>query len=134
MIVKQVSDMAIGEVSRRSGVPASTLRYYESEGLLPEAARKGGKRRYDTTVLPQLLLIRLAKEAGFKISETRTLINGFSRRTPPGRRWRALGEKKLAEVDKQIEQLQIMKLVLQAVTQCECPTFDECAVAMKQRL
>ena len=133
MHTEKVSDLAIGEVSRRSGVPASTLRYYESEGLLPEAAREGGKRRYDSEVLTQLLLIRLAKEAGFKISETRTLINGFSRRTPPGKRWRALGEKKLAEVDKQIEQLQVMKLVLQAVIKCECPTFDECAEAIKRR-
>lgn len=131
---KKTTGMPIGEVSRHSGVSASTLRYYESERLLQETARQGGKRRYDSSVLTQLLVIRLAKGAGFKISEIRTLMNGFGRRTPPGRRWRALGEQKIAEMEKQIQELQTMRMVLQAVTRCECPSFEECAQAMKQRL
>jgi len=130
---KKATGLTIGEVSRRSGISSSALRYYESERLLPEAERRGGKRRYKLSVLTQLSLIQLAKGAGFTISEIRTLISGFERRTPPGKRWLALGEQKIAEVGKQIHELQIMKMVLLAVTNCKCANFEECAEIFSQQ-
>jgi len=126
--------LVIGDVSRRTAIPASTLRYYESVGLLPKAERRGGKRRYRSTVLTQLSLIRLAKAAGFTIAEIRTLMNGFGRKTPPGQRWRALGKKKVVEIDKQIHQLESIKLILSFVIKCECPSFEDCVKAMKKVL
>jgi DNA-binding transcriptional MerR regulator len=121
-----VAELRIGEVARRAGVAASTLRYYEAEGLLPRAPRSGGHRVYPESILQRLALIALAKEAGFTVAEIRRLLSGFSRRTPPGQRWRKLAESKAAELDRRIEEARRMKAVLQAVGRCECPTLDDC--------
>jgi DNA-binding transcriptional MerR regulator len=47
----------IGEVVRRTGVPASTLRFYEEKGLLAASGRHGLRRQYDEGVLDRLALI-----------------------------------------------------------------------------
>ena len=125
-----MAELRIGEVARRAGVAPSALRYYEAEGLLPRAPQRGGQRVYPESILQRLALIRLAKEAGFTVAEIRRLLSGFSRKTPPGRRWRRLAESKLAELERRIEEAQRMKAVLQAVTRCECPSLDDCGKAM----
>lgn len=58
------SDLTIGEVARRAGVPASTLRYWESVGLLAAPERVGGKRRYGPTALKQISADRLEQARG----------------------------------------------------------------------
>lgn len=81
--------LTIGEVARRAGVRASTIRYYEEAGLLEEPERVGGKRRYNEEVLRRLALIGGAKRAGFTLGEVRTLLHGFPAATgaaQPGRR------------------------------------------------
>jgi MerR family redox-sensitive transcriptional activator SoxR len=94
-----VTTLTIGEAARRAGVRTSALRYYEGIGLLPAPRRVSGRRRYDGEVLRALGVIRLAKQAGFTMAETRTLLPGFSASTPPSPRWRALARRKLAEID-----------------------------------
>ena len=123
--------MRIGEVARKTGIPASTLRYYESVGLLPKPAREGGQRAYDPSVLDHIALVEVAKAAGFTVSEIRQLLRGFGRKTPASKRWQVLAGRKVSEVDERIEQLQSMKLVLKAVLRCECPTLGDCVKAIK---
>lgn len=125
-----MSELPIGEVARRAGVATSAIRYYEAEGLLPRAPRAGGRRVYPESVLQRLALIALAKDAGFTVAEIRRLLSGFSRKTPPGQRWRKLAESKVAELDRRIEEALRMKAVLQAVTRCECPTLDDCGAGL----
>jgi len=122
----------IGEVAKLTGVAASALRYYEREGLIPRADRRGGKRIYGDDILDRLALIGVAKAAGFSVAEVRTLLSGFTRRTPPGKRWRKLADRKLAELEARAAEVASMKRVLLAVTRCECPTLDECARAMRR--
>lgn len=119
----------IGEVARRSGRSASALRYYEREGLLPRAERRGNARVWSTDVFDRLALIALARSAGFTVAEIRQLLGGAPRRSRPGPRWRALAEKKIAEVEARIEEAQRARAVLRAVMGCECATFDDCARA-----
>ena len=123
--------LPIGEVARRTGLAASALRYYEGE-LLPPAARSGGKRVYDESILGRLALIRLAQSAGFSIAEIRTLLSGFSKRTPPSARWERLAVAKRAELDEQIRRARAMRQVLDSVLQCECPTLDDCGRALAE--
>jgi MerR family redox-sensitive transcriptional activator SoxR len=125
--------MSIGEVAERAGVAASALRYYEREGLIPKADRRGGKRIYGADILDRLAMIRVAKAAGFTVAEIQTLLSGFARRTPPGQRWRKLAERKLAELEVRLAEVERMKLVLEAVTRCECPTLEECSRAIRRR-
>lgn len=124
--------MRIGEVARKAGIPASTLRYYEGEGLISNPGRVGGRRVYTPSVLDTLKIIEVAKAAGFTVAEIRHLLRGFSRKTPPSRRWRVLAEKKLGEVDERMTQLLRMKQILHAVLKCDCPSFDDCVQAIRE--
>jgi MerR family redox-sensitive transcriptional activator SoxR len=125
-----MSELTIGQVAKQCGLRASAIRYYEAEGLIPLGRRRGGRRVFDASVLGRLALIDLAKGSGFTISEIRKLVHGFSRRTSPGARWRALAADKLQELDERIEQAVRMKRVLQMVGGCECPTLEDCGKAM----
>ncbi len=121
----------IGEVATRTGIAASAIRYYEREGLIPKADRRGQTRVYDREIFDRLSLIELAKCAGFTISETRQLLRGVSKRTAPGPRWRALAEKKLVEVEQRIVEARRMRTALELMMGCECPTFEDCTRASR---
>jgi MerR family redox-sensitive transcriptional activator SoxR len=111
--------MTIGEVAQRVGLHTSTLRYYESIGLLPPPKRISGQRRYSTDVLQVLAVIQLAKEANFTLDEIHTLLNDSSAQTTPSERWKALAQRKLHEVELVIAQAQAMKHLLEAAIECE---------------
>lgn len=59
----------ISEVSNRSGISPSGLRYYEKRKLIEAVARNGLRRQYEQTVLQELALVTLAKSAGFSLDE-----------------------------------------------------------------
>ena len=123
--------LTIGEVSRRTGIAASALRYYEREGLIPRAERRGGKRVFGEDVLDRIALIQTCKTAGFTLREIQVLVRGVGRGRPPGRRWRQLAGAKLRELDARRAELERMARVLETVTRCECPTLAECARAIR---
>ena len=127
-----MKSLSIGQVAKRVGIAASAIRYYESEGLLPPAERRSGRRVYDERVVERLAIIHLAKGAGFTVAEVKRLLGGFARRTPPGERWRTLAERKLEELDGRIAEAERMKRVLRAVMRCECPSFTDCSRAMSR--
>jgi MerR family redox-sensitive transcriptional activator SoxR len=118
--------MMIGDVAARLGVAASTLRYYERIGLMPEIRRVSGRRDYGPDDLKRLGLIRLAQKVGFTINDIQTLLHGFSDQTPPSARWRHAAESKRQDLNRQIEQARAMIRVLDGVLDCDCPTLDHC--------
>jgi DNA-binding transcriptional MerR regulator len=83
-------------------------------------------------VLDRLALIRVAKRAGFRVSEIQTLLRGLGRSTSPGGRWRALAERKRAELAARLEELERAKRMLDAVTGCACPTLADCGRALRE--
>lgn len=125
-----MAEYRIGQVAKQMGIATSAIRYYESAGLLPEPPRSSGHRVYDSRVLDRLRLIETAKRAGFSISEIKRLLAGVSKGKPPGPRWRALTERKLADLDARIAEAERMKEVLATIRACACPTFEDC----KERL
>ena len=125
-----MAELGIGEVARRAGIATSAVRYYESEGLIPRAARRSGRRVYDESILLRLTLIDLAKNAGFRVAEIKRLLSGFARRTPPGERWRSLAAAKLEELDQRIAEAERMKRLLRVAMRCDCPSFDDCSRAL----
>jgi MerR family redox-sensitive transcriptional activator SoxR len=120
------NDWSIGEVARRAGLKRSAIRYYEQIGLLPEAERVAGQRRYDATVLMRLSIIDVAQRAGFTLAEIRTLLEGFAPKAPPSERWQALAQQKLSDVDALIERANGMKRLLKEGLECGCPSLEEC--------
>ena len=123
-------ELAIGEIARRAAINASAIRYYEREGLIPRARRRGGKRVYGTKVLGRLAVIDAAKRSGFTIAEIKQLVRGLGRKAAPGPKWRALAATKIAELNARIEEAEQMKTVLEVLCRCRCPTLDDCGRAL----
>src|SRR5438105_13699166 len=118
--------LAIGEVARRAGVRPSTLRYYESVGLLPPPSRVHGHRRYDPSVFSLLAILRMAQQAGFTLAEMHLLVHGFSQETPASERWQQRARQKLEEVEALIAHAEQMKHLLEHLVQCECLHLEDC--------
>jgi MerR family transcriptional regulator, redox-sensitive transcriptional activator SoxR len=116
-------DLTIGDVARRAGVAATTLRYYEQIGLVLPPGRRGGQRRYDEAVLARLEVIGLCKTAGFTLEEIQLL---FADDAPGRPASRALAEAKLVEIDAQLESLARARAVIAWGMRCRCPSIDAC--------
>lgn len=123
-------NLSIGEVALRAGLNPSAIRYYERIGLLPDAERVSGQRRYDESVLGRLAVIEFAQRAGFTLAETRTLLSGFSAKVPPSARWRSLAHRKLPEVEALIARASGMKRLLEEGLECECLSLEECGLLL----
>lgn len=118
--------MTIGELAAESGLPASTIRYWEKIGVLPEPARAGGQRRYAADAVQRLAVLRLAQACGFRLDEMRHLLHGFDSGVTPFRRWQELAQRKQQELDEQITRLKAMRRVVDFVLQCQCGDLPEC--------
>lgn len=120
------AELTIGEAARQAGIPASTLRYWETAGLLKAPRRVGGKRRYDAEGLRQIEMVALAKRAGFALAEIRIILSGISDQTPPPEIWRELASDKLPEVEQTLAEAEAMKRLLEAGLRCECLSLEDC--------
>jgi MerR family redox-sensitive transcriptional activator SoxR len=118
--------MRIGAVARRAGVRVSLIRYYEEIGLLPEAERVSGQRRYDETVLRRMAVIDVAQRAGLSLGEIRELVEHGN--DPMNERLRELAERRLPEIEALIERAQRVRAWLQEATRCDCRRIDDCAL------
>ena len=112
----------IAAVSRRSGLPASTLRYYEEKGLIASIGRRGLRRSFGAQVLERLALIALGQAAGFSLDEIARMFG------PDGkpRIDRASLEAKAAELDETIQRLSAMRDSLRHAAVCTAPSYMEC--------
>ena len=126
--MREEAELTIGEVARRAGVATSSIRYYESIGLLPEPDRLHGQRRYDTRVLGRLTFIGVAQSAGFKLSEIKELVRGVHGGDGMAEPIRSLSTRKLDEVEALLERTRAMKGWLEVAQQCGCATPEECAL------
>jgi MerR family transcriptional regulator, redox-sensitive transcriptional activator SoxR len=121
-------ELTIGEVARRAGIAASSIRYYESIGLLPEPARLHGQRRYGTDVLGRLAFVDVAQGAGFKLEEIKELLRGVDGAEGMAVRMQELSGRKLGEVEALLERANAMKGWLEVANGCTCRTPDECTL------
>ena len=118
--------MDIAEVARRSGVPASTLRFYEEKELIASVGRQGLRRRFAPEVLDQLALIALGRSSGFTLDEIGAMF------APDGRAAidRRMLSAKADDIDRSIKRLAAMSKGLRHAAECradshlECPTFQ----------
>ena len=112
----------IAEVAKRSGLPASTLRFYEEKGLIASHGRRGLRRLFDAAVLERLTLITLGRSAGFTLDE---LARMFALGGPP-RFDRQKLSAKADELDKTIRKLTKMRDGLRHAAACRAPSHMEC--------
>lgn len=112
----------IGELARKAGVSAATLRYYEEIGLIQSVARHGLRRQFEPRALMQLSLIALGKTAGFSLEEMRGMFGPdgspqLSRTTLHG---------KAEELDAQIRKLTTLRNALRHVAECKAQSHMDC--------
>ena len=114
--------MDIAEVAQRSGVPASTLRFYEEKGLIAPVGRRGLRRLYAAGVLERLALIALGGAAGFSLDEIGRMF------APDGRPRidRQLLAPKAAQLDGTIRKLTAMRDGLRHAAACPAPSHLQC--------
>jgi len=124
--------MTISKAARQFGLRASALRYYEKIGVLPPAYRAGGQRRYDGAALRRLAIVQRARQLGFSVKEMQVLFCDFSSGPPVSKRWHALSQAKLDELDERTRQIQEMQRMLRKMMQCRCAAFDECGERILQ--
>jgi MerR family transcriptional regulator, redox-sensitive transcriptional activator SoxR len=120
--------LSIGEVAEQAGTSVSAIRFYEREGLLPEAERVGGQRRFTEETVQRLGIIEVAKEAGFKLEEVAVLLTSIDEGAPAHEQLQALAARKLPEVDALIERAQAMRDWLRMASECGCDSLEECAL------
>jgi len=117
--------LTIGQVAARAGLRTSSIRYYESVGVLADPQRVGGQRRYSPEVFARLGFIDVAQRAGFSLEEIRQLLEGSSK-AQASERLQELARRKLPEVEGLIARAVAMKGWLEAAQSCECPTLEMC--------
>jgi DNA-binding transcriptional MerR regulator len=112
----------ITEVARRSGVPASTLRYYEEKGLIASIGRRGLRRLFDGRVVERLALLALGRASGFSLEEMAHLFSGNGK----PRIDKKLLAAKAEDLDKKIMELTAMRDGLRHAVDCRAPSHMEC--------
>ncbi|NKJ01672.1 helix-turn-helix domain-containing protein [Novosphingobium sp. SG707] len=112
----------IAELARRSGVPASTLRFYEEKGLIESLGRRGLRRTFDADVVERLSLIALGRSAGFSLDEIADMLgDGGASHID-----RAMLMNKAEEIDRTIHRLVALRDGLRHAAACPAPSHAQC--------
>ena len=114
--------MDIAEVARESGLPASTLRYYEEKGLIASTGRRGLRREFSPRVLERLALIALGQAAGFSLEEIAAMFAADGRPRIDRQKLAA----KADELDSAIKKMSAMRDGLRHAAACPAPSHMEC--------
>lgn len=118
----KLAELDIGTVAKRTGIPASTLRFYEERGLIRSTGRKGLRRLFDDSVIDQLNFIALGRRAGFSLNEIAPMI----RRGGSYDVDRSVLLDKAAEIEARIKELTTVRKGLLHAADCPAPSHSEC--------
>ena len=122
--------LTISEVSRRSGVAASALRFYEERGLIASERAGSGHRRYQRPVLRRIAFIVFAQRVGLSLEEIGAELAKLPADPAPTRSdWATLSSGWSARIDERIAELQRLKLGVADCIGCGCLSLDRCALA-----
>ena len=120
-------EMTIGVLSRRTGCPVETIRFYEKAGLLPPPRRRGSYRVYGNDDLSRLVFVRRARELGFSIEEVRALLHLAVSIEGSCGDVQALAMRHLAEVRTRLSDLRRMERALEAaIAACGRTSETDC--------
>ena len=121
--------LSIGQVSDRTGVAPSALRYYEREGLIASARTAGDQRRYHREVLRRVAFIRIAQRVGLTLDDVREALGSLpEERTPTKADWARLSHSWRPHLEAQIAVLQRLRDNLTSCIGCGCLSLKACAL------
>jgi MerR family transcriptional regulator, redox-sensitive transcriptional activator SoxR len=119
-------ELTIGELSTRSGVAQSALRFYERQGLIASSRTDGNQRRYASTTLRRVALIRAGKAAGIPLERLREALDTLGGDSPKKKDWERLSRAWARELDERIETLQAIRGRLTGCIGCGCLSLRTC--------
>ena len=126
--------MNIGEVSRASGLPAKTIRYYEDIDLVRPARGANGYRDFSEQDTHKLAFLGRSRSLGFTIEDCRKLLSLYEDRDRASANVKALASEHLDRITRKIEELQALKSTIETLVACchgddrpDCPILDDLA-------
>jgi MerR family transcriptional regulator, redox-sensitive transcriptional activator SoxR len=121
------TELTIGELSARSGVAPSALRFYERQGLIASRRTDGNQRRYDRATLRRVALVQAGRAAGIPLTRIRAALDTLpAERTPSRRDWERLSRGWRADIDARIATLEALRGRLDTCIGCGCLSIDRC--------
>jgi MerR family transcriptional regulator, redox-sensitive transcriptional activator SoxR len=124
-----VAHLSIGELSRRSGVAPSALRYYEEQGLIGSERTPGNQRRYPRPMLRRVAFVRSAQRVGLTLDEIHAALATLpENRTPTKADWARLSRGWRPRIEEQIERLERLRDKLDSCIGCGCLSLRRCAL------
>ena len=113
----------------RSGVAASALRFYETEGLITSERTSGNQRRYDGATLRRVAFIQAGRRAGIPLEQIRTALETLpTGRSPTKRDWQRLSSRWRRDLDQRIATLEALRGRLTTCIGCGCLSLKTCAL------
>lgn len=130
MTKTELPDLSVGELSRRSGVPASALRFYEDEQLIRSRRTAGNQRRYRRDTLRRVTFIRMSQRVGMPLSTIREVLALLpDDRTPTRVDWDRISQCWRQDLDARIRQLEQLRDQLSDCIGCGCMSLTKCRLA-----
>jgi MerR family transcriptional regulator, redox-sensitive transcriptional activator SoxR len=121
------ADLGIGEIARRTGLPLSTLRFYEAKGLVRPIRSDGGQRRYRRADIRRISFVMIAADLGFTLAEIRGVLAGLPEgRAPNARDWTRISTAFRTELDRRIAVMQRLRARLDGCIGCGCLSLKTC--------
>jgi len=128
--ITSTQQMTVGQISRRSGVPVSTLHFYESKGLLKPTRTAANQRLYSRGMLRRIAIIKVAQKAGVPLATIqRALASLPENRAPTHEDWRKLSTRWRTELDSRIKKLTQLRDRLDDCIGCGCLSLDRCQLS-----
>ncbi|MDT9595023.1 redox-sensitive transcriptional activator SoxR [Nocardioides zeae] len=122
--------LAPAEVARRSGVPVSTLHFYEKQGLITAERTPGNQRRYDREVLRRIAFVQASSRVGIPLAEIRDALDHLPvDRAPTAADWARLSRRWRADLDRRIAELEALRDQLETCIGCGCLSLRACRLA-----
>ncbi len=119
--------LSVGEAAARSGVPVSTLHFYESKGLIRSTRSAGNQRRYARAELRRIAIIKVAQRAGIPLAEIRAALASVPPSGPiSAREWARLSKHWKRDLDERIERLTSLRDQLGDCIGCGCLSLTSC--------
>lgn len=120
-------ELTIGEVERRSGVPASALRFYEAKGLIGSRRNAGNQRRYPRAALRRIAVIKVAQRLGIPLARIRSALRALPEgRAPTAAQWNEISAAWKSELDDRIRLLTRLRDKLSECIGCGCLSLETC--------
>lgn len=119
--------LTVGEVAKRSGVPVSTVHFYESKGLIQSTRTQGNQRRFPAVILRYIAIIKVAQSTGIPLKEIQDALGKFPANSKlTSEQWKEMSTQWKVSLDKRIRQLTRLRNELDHCIGCGCLSLSDC--------